>query len=140
MTHWASETRRARKAHRCSTCNRIIDIGEHYRRGAGMDGARAWSWSECSHCRVLVRFLYEVLDLDEYDWTLVADWEPNDLAEFRVKAQWRRQWRRMDGALYPLPVITPLLGPWRHYGDWRREYEVRALVRPGVPIALGGAS
>lgn len=133
MTHWISETRRARKPHRCHTCNRRIAPGEHYRHGAGMDGATAWSWAECSHCRVLARFVVDLYDLDEYDWTSIADWDPADLAELRVKAQWRRQWRRMDGDLYPVPVVTPLLGPWRRRGDWRWECEVRAVIRSGKP-------
>lgn len=133
MTHWISETRRARKAHRCDTCGRQITPGEHYRHGAGMDGSTAWSWAECAHCRVLAAFVMDLYDLDEYDWTSVAEWDPADLGEFRVKAQWRRQWRRVDGGLYPVPVVHPLIGPWRPRSDWRHMDEVRAVIRAGEP-------
>lgn len=98
----------ARKPHRCMMCRRSIDPGEQYRRGAGMDGSTAWTWIECAHCSALAGYLTSQDDYydDGYDWTMLADWEPASVEHLRIKAlAVRRQWRRTDGTLYPVPVI-----------------------------------
>lgn len=106
-TYWHSTTPRARKAHRCCLCSRTIEPGETYRRGAGMGDGTAWTWIECGHCNEFVRVAYRRSWMDDgYDQELLIDFEPNDVAEARIRAQWRRKWRRIDGTLYPLPVVT----------------------------------
>ena len=106
MTHWTHTTPKARKAHRCQMCYRTISTGETYRRGAGMDGSTAWSFIECLHCAAFVRVAYARWGDEGYDESLLIDFDPADIAEARVRAQWRRKWRRQDGTLYPPPVVT----------------------------------
>ena len=33
-----------------------------------------------------------------------CEWEPSTVWEARLRAQWRRHWRRRDGDLYPIPT------------------------------------
>lgn len=107
MTYWHETRPKARRPHRCWMCSRTIEPGETYRRSAGMDGGTAWTWIECAHCAELVRVAYRrVWDSDGYDEALLVDFEPESIAEARVLAQYRRKWRRRDGSLYPVPVVT----------------------------------
>ena len=106
MTHFTHTTPTARKAHRCMMCWRLIEPGETYRRGAGMDGATAWTWIECAHCAEFVRVAYRRYGDAGYDETLLIDFQPDNMAEARVRAQHRRKWRRLDGSLYPVPAVT----------------------------------
>lgn len=126
MTHYTHATPKARKPHRCMMCYRTIDPGETYRRGAGMDGSTAWTWIECGHCAEFVRVAFRrSWDDESYGDDLFIDFEPLDIAEARVRAQWRRKWRRLDGTLYPLPLVG--------------QYEDKHGFRYPVSIAPGGA-
>lgn len=88
-------------------CSRTINPGEVYHRSAGMDGATAWTWIECGHCAEFVRVAYPRSWSDDgYDAEIFAEFVPRDVAEARVRAQWRRKWRRLNGTLYPIPVVT----------------------------------
>lgn len=107
MTHYVDTRPKARKPQRCMMCNRTIDPGENYRRGAGMDGSTAWTWIECGHCAEFVRVAFSrSWDDDSYGEDLFVDFEPQGIPEARIRAQWRRGWRRLDGSLYPLPDVT----------------------------------
>lgn len=110
MTHYTHAEPKARKPHRCMMCYRTIDPGETYRRGAGMDGSTAWTWIECAHCAAFVRVAFSCYWDESYDETLLIDYEPRSIAEARVKAQYRRKWRRLDGTTYPLPVVNMVEG------------------------------
>lgn len=106
MTHYADTHPRARKPHSCDMCRRTIRTGETYRRSAGMDGTSAWTWIECAHCEPFARFAYSSRGWDEgYDETLLIDFEPVDVAQARVLAQYRRRWQRRDGGLCPVPEL-----------------------------------
>ena len=105
MTHWDVRHPKARKTHRCQMCHRQIKSGEVYKRGAGMGGGTAWTWRECAHCEALVRVAFRRWFDDEYDAGMLDEFEPNDIAEARVRAQYRRSWRRLDGTLYPIPHV-----------------------------------
>lgn len=107
MTHYADSHPVARKAHICDMCSRAIDPGETYRRSAGMDGSSAWTWRECAHCEAFARLAHcRSWQDDGYGPDLFAEFEPATVAEARVRAQWRRKWRRLDGSLYPVPALT----------------------------------
>lgn len=106
MTHSQDTEPVARKPHACDMCRRTIHPGEKYRRGAGMDGSSAWTWKECAHCAALVTVAWRRSHLDEgYTEELFHDFEPQSIAEARVRAPMRRQWARCDGSLYPVPVV-----------------------------------
>lgn len=102
MTFWTHTRPKARASHRCDMCRRIIDPGETYLRGVGIDGT-AWTWKECAHCDALRDVARAQCSETEYDEETIADWEPETWQQMRVKVQWRRQWRRFDGSLYPIP-------------------------------------
>ena len=101
----------ARKAHICCMCSRTIDPGETYRRARAVGDDGPYVFKECMHCRLLIK-----LHGDEFVWDWyegycdedVREWEPATVATMRLKVQFRRRWRRRDGALYPLPadVVT----------------------------------
>lgn len=95
---------KARKRHRCWLCARIIRPHEIYRRTVGFDGT-AWTNKTCLHCDALCSVLPRWFGLDEYDWDVISDWDPADIGEARLKAQWKRRWERFDGTLYPLPRV-----------------------------------
>lgn len=103
MTHYAHTYPKARKPHRCEDCGRTIDPGETYRRGAGIDGGTAWTWKECAHCCTLVHLLWWG-DSEGYGQETFDEWEPETVGHLRLKALWRKKWRRKDGGLYPIPT------------------------------------
>lgn len=111
MTFYVDSHPRARKPHVCGSCSRTIRPGETYRRGAGMDGT-AWTFKECAHCEALLTYVFRLYGEYEYIGDeLVDGWDPETVEHLRIKAQWKRKWTRLDGDLYPAPVIE-----W-HYRD-----------------------
>ena len=109
MTDWTTTHQRARKAHFCDMCRRVIDIGEVYKRGAGFDGT-AWSWKECQHCEAVLG-IYDLGFDGEYNGDHFEDWASDgnarDLGEARDMAGFRKQWRTKAGSLWPLPAPEP---------------------------------
>lgn len=105
MTHYSDSHPRARKPHRCSLCRRWIRAGETYRRGAGMDGSTAWTFRECAHCAAIIPLAMAEIDPwgEEYDDSLIPDWEPTTVPHLRLKVLYLRKWTKRDGALYPVP-------------------------------------
>lgn len=101
MSEWIRTNPVARKEHRCEICCRTIRKGETYLRGVGLDG-NAWTWKECTHCEAMLN-LYDIQWDDTYCRDTVADWDPRSTAEWRVKANWNRQWTRRDGSLVEVP-------------------------------------
>jgi hypothetical protein len=103
--HFTDTHPRARKPHRCSLCWRWIRAGETYRRGAGMDGSTAWTWKECAHCEALIPLVTAEVNPwgEEYDASVVSDWDPATVAHLRLKVLFLRQWTDRDGHLYPIP-------------------------------------
>lgn len=125
--HFHTETRTARKPHVCDLCTRRIDPGEKYRHGAGMDGTRAWTWKECAHCDALRDLAFRQWYDDEYGSDLIAEWEPDTIPHLRLKAQWKRKWRHLDGTLMPVPEVI-----WSDENEYG--YRTIADVRAGAPI------
>jgi hypothetical protein len=91
----------------CDVCTRIIEPGETYTRGVGLDGgAGAWTYRYCAHCAALTAYLADLFGLSEYEPTyLVEDWEPAGDAQHAVKAAHAARWRTGPGGLLPVPVI-----------------------------------
>lgn len=112
----ATENPVARKEHTCSLCGRTIQPGERYSRQRCIGDDGPYVFKDCAHCHALVKVLNEV-EGDWYDTDFgysmydVAEFEPSTIRTARLKVMWRRQWRRRDGALYPVP--EPLLPPGR---------------------------
>lgn len=101
--------RHATVQHRCQLCGRVIESAERYRAQTNKGDDGIYTWKECIHCVGLVHETTVLCDADlwgeGYGPDTVIDWEPVDLRELRLKALWRKQWRRKDGALYPVPMI-----------------------------------
>ena len=94
---------KARKAHLCEWCNRIIGPGEVYQQASLLADDGFFAWANCLHCSALV----SLCDIDGYGEGVTTDdileWEPRDLEALRWKVLWRKKWRRADGTLYPVP-------------------------------------
>lgn len=106
----ASEHPVARKEHECSLCHRTIRPGERYNRQRSIGDDGPYVFKDCAHCEALVKALND----DEGDWFDyyegytewdVAEFEPTTMRTARLKVMWKRQWRRRDGALYPIPDV-----------------------------------
>lgn len=100
----------ARKAHRCGECQRVIQSGEQYERGAFADDYGISTVKTCAHC-VAVRswldvqcdgFLFQGVleDLEEH-------WQDDTLLHGRYLALaiagMRKRWARADGT--PMRVM-----------------------------------
>ncbi len=98
---WAQPTTpRARKPHKCTTCYRTIEPGETYSRGFGVYDGHPTSWAHCLHCKALL----PRIDFDDtFSDEDFINWEPQNIAELRVKVHYNRKWRNNAGDLYPLP-------------------------------------
>lgn len=104
MTFYSDSHPTAIKGHTCEDCGRRISPGEKYRRGFGADNGTAWTWKECAHCAAIVPLLFSHFDAGEgYARETFLDWEPELPHHLRLKALWRKQWKRADGSLYPVP-------------------------------------
>lgn len=109
MTFWYSEWRKSRKTRQCVTCYRVMDTGERYRFGSGMDGSTAWSWHQCEHCALVLRFWYDHLVMDE-EWgygdfeVWATEYQAETIQELRAQVCWRKRWRYNSGELVPLPT------------------------------------
>lgn len=102
MTFYTHTRPRARRRHECVICYRAIEPGETYLRGFGAEARTVWTWKECAHCEAF-RTLADVAQEDEYGRNDYEEFEPYTVAEARWLVQWKRQWRRRDGQMYPLP-------------------------------------
>lgn len=100
-----SATPTARTEHRCNNCGRTIAPGETYHRQSNVYEDRAYTWKSCQHCEATAQLL------DLYSWAddygvgpdNFVNHDPETWAEARLCVLWRKQWRRKDGTLYPIP-------------------------------------
>jgi|SRR6476646_6684230 len=99
------EFRTARKPHHCELCGRQIESGERYLHQRNKEYGDIWTWRNCAHCDPLLGLLCNLGYADDYGVTMdvVSDWEPETIAQARLKVGWKRKWRRRDGSLYPVP-------------------------------------
>lgn len=98
----------ARVQHRCNLCGRRIEPGEQYNRQRNIHDGRAYTFKDCAHCQAMVQ-TYNRLEGDWYDaWEGYTqddlhEYEPTTMPGARLRAMFRRQWRRRDGGLYDVP-------------------------------------
>jgi len=93
---------RARKAHKCSTCYRVIDAGEVYSRQFCVFDGRAYAWKQCLHCEALLPRIDYDYTFNEEDY---VEWEPSNIEELRVRVHFNKRWRNSSGDLYPIPFM-----------------------------------
>jgi hypothetical protein len=131
QVEWAtSETRTARKIHRCNECRRPIIPGETYIADRYVSDGKMTMHKVCQHCGVLRSWLQAECG----GWTyggLRADFLEHfghgpmhmDMLRLGVMAR-RRWWLRHSGGLYPVPPVPPssvervthellAMGPWQ---------------------------
>lgn len=104
---------KARTPHRCMWCYRTINPGEIYDRAFNRlgYGDKPYTWINCAHCLAFV----QLADIQEWcgegitDECLI-DYEPEGLWDLRLKALYRKKWRRKDGTLYPIPTKENIHG------------------------------
>lgn len=102
---------KARKAHVCSCCYRVIAKGETYENQRNVFDGRAYTYKLCAHCRELTS---RVIEIDTYDYwqegineeylqeTLSEQYRT--LADLRLLVWFRRRWTRRDGTVVPVPT------------------------------------
>ena len=135
MTFWTHTRPTARVRHICEMCRRVIEPGEAYLRGVGLDGT-AWTWKECAHCDALRDVARAQTGDDEYDWQTIADWEPTSWQQMRVKVQWLRGWTRRDGRLYPVP--ERIMRTDEHGFGWQVDVKAGGPLAPDQPEPTHG--
>lgn len=110
----ANEHPVARIMHRCELCARLIQPGERYNRQRLIGDDGPYVFKDCAHCEATVKILNEI-EGDWYDSEFgystydLAELEPSTIQAARLKIMWKRQWRRRDRDLYPVP--EPLFRP-----------------------------
>ncbi|MGO1629651.1 hypothetical protein [Agrococcus casei] len=112
---------RARVPHRCEQCFRTIDPGEVYARVAASSYSDFFTGVACAHCHITQLAIGDRDDwfreasfwggLPEYGRFAEAALDDADVvALLRLEVGYRRQWRRRDGSLMPLPALSR--GQW----------------------------
>lgn len=100
--------RKARTAHRCQLCLRVIYPGETYTYQTIVGDDGIYVWKNCAHCEQLMLFLW-VVDPWLFDegitWHDVSGWQPDSIAQMRWKVYWQNEWRRPDGTLREVPIL-----------------------------------
>ena len=102
----------ARKTHQCLLCFRTIQPGEKYQRQRSIGDDGPYTFTACAHCDALATLIdvWGRCDQDGgYTAEDIAETEPQSIEEARWLVQWRRKWRRRDGALYEIPTHVQAL-------------------------------
>src|SRR5437879_2896453 len=101
MTEWVSTIRKARKPHRCMSCDRLVDPGEEYYRTAVFDGGQASTYAECVHCRAFAVIARDEIDPyhEGYDYYSFAEMECTSSTIAILRGEWGQKWRNPDGGL-----------------------------------------
>jgi hypothetical protein len=114
-----SETRKARKIHRCNDCSRNIAIGEAYHVGKWACDGTVETFRMCAHCRVAADWLTEncggylwggiLEDISEHveEYRGVYPDVTRDLKRLHVQAchHWRFRRGPCSGSLLPIPKM-----------------------------------
>ena len=144
MNVLSAEWRRARKLHGCFLCGRTIAVGERYHYQFQVDCGDAVPWQSCEHCQVYAHLIFQTDQWDDdrgLDFDTADDFEPRTWAEVRIKVMYRRRWRRLDGALMPVPrlVYARLFYPRR--SPWESKFTPIAVacVLPDIETARAAA-
>lgn len=113
-TVFRESQRRARKAHKCGECRRVIEPGEIYRYDTGIWDGEWGQHVACRHCAVAMDWLSRECDGYLYGEVL-ADIEEHYREGYgitlgRMAVNMRRKWVRR-GVLLPTPVMPKLSAP-----------------------------
>jgi hypothetical protein len=103
---------KAHKPHWCEWCGRTIEPGEVYQQASLLGDDGFYAWANCLHCAALVTLaaLWECCCDEGVTSDDIAEWDPRDAGPDYAgvaaawKEQWRKEWRRTDGTLYPVPT------------------------------------
>ncbi len=99
---WTRPHRVARRPHRCSLCERVIDKGETYLYGTGCSDT-FWHWKECAHCEWM-QTTFDISWDGMYNGEMMAEFEPRDVMGCRALAGFRMKWRARQGSLMRIPT------------------------------------
>jgi hypothetical protein len=98
---------KARKAHRCGECGRVISAGEQYRIFRGASDGSAFTHKTCAHCQVACDWLKRECDGYTFGYALedIADHETSEYPELAgLVAGMKAQWKTTTGDLMPIPA------------------------------------
>lgn len=105
---------KARKAHRCEECGRVISLGEIHHSASGKFDGKVETYRTCAHCRVAGEWLEREcgghliggISEDIHEHWLEGGY---GIGLIRLGVGIRRQWARFDGAgLMPIPRLPKL--------------------------------
>lgn len=112
MTVLRSTNPRANRRHACSSCNRVIDIGEKYQSDVIVyDGSR-YTYKSCEQCSVIASWFWNSEHSDSWDDGLdLGEWlnhvKGDSLTLARISVYFHRQWRRNDGTFVDATTLLP---------------------------------
>lgn len=104
---------KARKAHKCMECNRLIHSGEHYYKECYVFDNDLRGHKTCGHCKVARNwltdecggFVYGEICQDLIDH--VSEGYEYPYGVYRITVGMKNKWQRRDGSLLNVPN-TPL--------------------------------
>lgn len=112
---------KARKEHQCSSCYRVIRIGEVYERQDNVFDGDRYSYLMCEHCRALVDRVTDLVPDDWYEDGFSDDTisegmreYAETLADLRLYAWFLRRWMRADGTVVSLTGVVGQEGEQNH--------------------------
>lgn len=109
----ASETRKARKQHKCDECGRVIQVGETYLHERGIHECEPFTNRTCGHCKVARDWLQgqcggwvftQVEEELREHWYEDTGYRTRELA--RLIYGMGRHWQARKGGLLPLPALN----------------------------------
>lgn len=101
---------KARRAHQCDDCRRIIEPGETYRRWRGTNDDGIYTWKSCAHCDRLTTWIWSDPEsrymwdegLDVHEW--IIECELPDL-----QRQYRAKWAGVAVEDVAIPSVAASL-------------------------------
>lgn len=103
---------KARKQHKCSECNRLIEAGEIYNVQRTVFDGSASTYKTCQHCQVVKSWLSKECGGYIYQG-VYSDIVEHAQEGYGIKVKMlgigmSRKWKRKDGRMWPIPKLPKI--------------------------------